>query len=103
MTAASQPTAWLRCRVTPGMFDHELGVEGRQSDGSVWSLFAPKEAVDAGGQPLEGGAQGWIRVEVLTRQGDRVLVELPGQTFQNGSAITVKADQLVARPAQQPA
>jgi hypothetical protein len=85
------------------MFDHELGVEGRQTNGAVWSLFAPKQAVDYGDQPLEEGAQGWIRVNVLARQGDHVLVQLPGQTFQNGAFITVKADELQTRPQQQPA
>ncbi len=95
--------AWLGCKVSPGMFDHEMGVDGRQFDGSVFSLFAPKEAVDHGDQPLHGATQGWVRVQVLQRQGDLVLVELPGQTFQNGAFITVKADHLVTRPQKQPA
>jgi hypothetical protein len=101
--AMSDQPFWLRCRVTPGMFDHELGVEGRQSDNLVWSLFAPKEAVDHGGQLLEGGTEGWVRVQVLDRRGDHVLVELPGQTFQNGAFITVKAEQLRTQPHPQPA
>ena len=89
-----QEHSWLRCRVTPGMFDHELGVEGRQSDGSVYSLFAPKKAVDHGGQPVEGPMEGWIRVRVLSQKDDRVLIELPGQTFQNGAYVTVPVNQL---------
>lgn len=97
---------WLRCRVTPGMFDHELGVEGREFDNAVWSMFAPKESVDPAGNVVRGGIDGWIRVQVVDRNGDRVLVELPGQTFQgigSGSFITVTADQLQTRPQKQPA
>src|SRR5207244_3643429 len=98
-------TAWLRCGVSPGMFDHELGVQGQQADGSEYSLFAPREAVDPGDQPVVSGriVPGFMRVRPIQRQGDHVLVELPGETFQNGYFITVKADQLVARPQKQPA
>jgi hypothetical protein len=103
MTAHPEQTAWLRCHVSPGMFDHELGVSGTQADGSAYSLFAPKEAVDSGTQPLAGGTEGWVRVRVLDRKGDHVLVELPGQTFWNGAFITVNADQIQTRPQKQPA
>jgi hypothetical protein len=87
---------WLHCKVSPGMFDHEIGVQGQQADGSEYSLFAPREAVDQGGQSLTSGqtVPGFVRVTAGERRGDRVLVELPGQTFQNGAFITVKADQL---------
>jgi hypothetical protein len=99
----SQDAIWLRCRVSPGMFDHELGVQGEQFDGSAYGLFAPRGAVDHGDQPLTSGqtVPGLVRVDALDRKGDLVLVELPGQTFQNGSLITVTADQLVARPQPQ--
>jgi hypothetical protein len=85
------------------MFSHEIGIDGRQFDGSVFSLFAPKEAVDHGDQPLQEAVEGLLRVQVLARKGDLVLVQLPGETFQNGYFITVKADQLVAKPQNQPA
>src|SRR5947207_2695724 len=91
---------WLRCRVSPGMFDHELGVQGQQADGSEYSLFAPREAVDHGHQRLTSGQTvlGFVRVRPSERRGDWVLVELPGETFHNGYFITVKEEQLAATP-----
>jgi hypothetical protein len=91
---------WLRCGVSPGMFDHELGVQGQQFNGSEYSLFAPRRAVWYGAQQLISGqtVPGLVQVKPLERRGDMVLVELPGQTFQNGSFITVAADQLASRP-----
>ncbi len=90
---------WLRCLVSPGMFDHELGVQGKQFDSSAYSLFAPREAVDHGDRQLTSGwtVAGFVRVKPVDRRGDLVLVELPGQTFQNGAFITVTADELVTR------
>jgi hypothetical protein len=87
------------------MFDHEVGVQGQQADGSEYSLFAPREAVDHGTQPLISGqtVPGFLRVRPMARRDGHVLVQLPGETFQNGYFITVKADQLVARPHKQPA
>src|SRR5260370_31908464 len=105
MTAHSAQATWLRCKVSPGMFDHEIGVQGQQADGSEYSLFAPREAVDHGDQALTSGqtVPGLVQVKALERRGDHVLVELPGQTFQNGAFITVKADQLLMEPHKQPA
>jgi hypothetical protein len=93
---------WLRCGVSPGMFDHELGVQGQQADGSAYSLFAPREAVDPAGQTLTRGqiVPGSVQVEIIERRGNLVCVQLPGETFQNGYFITVTADQLKARPRQ---
>jgi hypothetical protein len=74
-------------------------------NGSVFSLFAPKEWADY--DPAQLAAQriipGWIRVEVMDRRSDLVLVQLPRQTFQDGAYITVTADQLESRPQVQPA
>jgi len=96
--------AWLRCDVSPGMFDFELGVDGRQFDGTVYSLFAPKETVDHD-QPLsrEHIVPGWVRVKAWERKDNLVLVELPRETFQNGAFITVTEDQLETRPQRQQA
>jgi hypothetical protein len=92
---------WLRYRVSPGMFDHELGIQGQQLNGSEYSLFAPHGAVNYGDQRLTSGqvVPGFVRVKTIERRGDHVLVELPGQTFQDGSFITIPADQLAHRPA----
>src|SRR5437773_1751437 len=101
----AQERTWLRCQLSPGMFDHEVGVQGQQADGSEYSLFAPREAVDHGNQALTSGhtVPGFLRVRPVDSRGDHVLVQLPGETFQNGYFITVKASELVAQPQKQPA
>jgi hypothetical protein len=100
MNAARE--TWLRCRVSPGMFDHELGVQGQQANGAEYALFAPREAVDCRGQELKSDATipGLVLVKVVERRNDLVCVQLPGETFQNGSFISVTADQLVSGPQQ---
>jgi hypothetical protein len=92
--------SWLQCTVTPGQFRGEAGVEGRQFDGSVFSLFAPDQAVDSEGNPPARGDSraGWVRVDVISRQNDLVLVRLPRPTFQDGPFITVRPEQLQTRP-----
>jgi hypothetical protein len=82
------------------MFSHELGVQGQQFDGTEYALFAPREAVDTGGRPLASGqiVPGFVRVRPVERDSDLVLVELPGQTFQDGSFITVFVNQLATAP-----
>jgi hypothetical protein len=93
---------WLRCLVSPGMFDNEIGVDGRQFDGSVFSFFGPDDAVEPEQElTREKSVPGWVRVEILDRKGDLVLVKLPRQTFQNGAYITVTADQLQTRAPRQ--
>jgi hypothetical protein len=94
---------WLRCGVSPGMFDNEAGVDGRQFDGSVFSFFAPADTVDHGDQELTRGEciPGWVRVEIISRKDNLVLVKLPRQTFQNGAFITVTGDHLETRPQRQ--
>jgi hypothetical protein len=85
--------AWLRCSVSPGQFPDEYAIGGEKFDGRPFSLFAPLDTVQLPVGVTSG--EGLIRVTVSDRKGDLVLVRLPGQTFENGYFITVKADQLV--------
>ena len=32
MPAHPEHTAWLRCKITPGMFPHEVGIDGKAAD-----------------------------------------------------------------------
>jgi len=82
------------------MFDHELGVQGQQYNGAEYSLFARREAVQYGDQELKSEqiVPGLVLVKITERRDNLVCVELPGETFQNCSFITVTADQLVSRP-----
>ena len=36
---------WLSCTITPGEFSEEFAVTGRQSNGTLFSLFAPESDV----------------------------------------------------------
>ncbi len=87
--------ALLRCQVNRGMFSGELAVRGKTAGGSEFSLFVPEDFVEAN-RPATGDqtVDGWLRVDVLAREGALILVRLPGQTFENGQTVTVRDDQV---------
>jgi len=94
---------YLRCQIGPGMFSGEVSVRGVAADGEEFSLFASdalieRDASDAWCEQMEG----WLRVEELAREGDRVLIRLPEQTFENGRTITVRDSQLNSSLRRQP-
>jgi hypothetical protein len=95
---------WLRCQVYPGQFSVEYAVVIRQSDNKEVSLFAPQEFVECEETPsFDRPVSGWIKVVPVKQQGELVLLQLPRSTLENGQYITVRADQLAARPQRQPA
>ena len=89
----------LRCQVAPGMFSGEVAVRGVTADSTEFSLFVPDDFVEFDAS-VSGSVsvEGWLRVEVLARERDLVLVRLPGQTFENGQTVTVRDTQLELRP-----
>jgi hypothetical protein len=87
---------WLKCTLSPGHFEGEFGVNGTQHNGTPFALFVPAAAVRLGHEPAVGKmVAGWVRVKVLDRKGELVLVRLPSQTFQSCPFATVTADQLL--------
>ena len=84
---------WLTCSIGPGQFPTEYAVSGVQQNGKAFSLFAPRDSVS----PLSD-EKGLVRVDVVDKRGDLVLVRLPAQTFENGQHVTVKASDLQAAP-----
>ncbi len=42
---------WVGCLIFPCQFSGEVGVEGRQFDGTLFSLVVPEEQVDYGMDP----------------------------------------------------
>jgi hypothetical protein len=88
---------WLRCSIGPGQFPTEYAVAGVQHNGKSFSLFAPKETVDA---PSAGEGAGYVRVDLVEKKGELALVRLPAQTFENGQFVTVKLTELQPTPAQ---
>ena len=91
-----QTVPWLKCEISEGQFTGEYAVSGETFDGDGYSLFCPEEFVE--GDPAIGGEAGWIKVDVLAREGDLLLVKLPQRTLENGTTITVKSSQVEMRP-----
>ena len=81
-------TSWLRCRVTRGMLPGEFAIVTSTSDGREISLFAPERFVQE--------KKGLIRVTILQRKADRVLVSLPAEPLEISSrTVTVPSRELV--------
>lgn len=83
---------WLKCKIQEGQFSEEFVVEGKDAAGTPFSLFARHSDVDT---------EGWIRVKVLAQQNGLCLVQLPQETLENGSTVTVLRDDLEEFPARQ--
>jgi hypothetical protein len=95
--------ALLRCLVNRGMFSGEVAVRGKTSDGTEFSLFVPEDFVEANlSATADQSVDGWLRVEVLAREGALILVRLPSQTFENGQTVTVRDDQVENRARREP-
>ncbi len=91
--------ALLRCQISRGMFSGEVAVRGKTADGTEFSLLVPEDFAEAdlsaaGGEPVGGS----LRVEVLAREGALMLVRLPGQRFENGQTVTVRASEVETGP-----
>lgn len=86
--------AWLRCEISAGQFPTEAAIRGADFNDEEFSLFVPLQRV----RPNKGLGDEWIRgnvqVKLLDSRDGFSLVELPGQTFNNGRTITIRADQV---------
>ncbi len=90
---------WLQCSLSAGQFTDEYAVEARDFRGNLFSLFAPAELVECDEEPIPGGnASGWLRVQPLAEEGSLVLVRLPRTPLENGTAVTVRSEQITLRP-----
>lgn len=88
---------WLNCKITSGQFTEEYAVQGELFNEEEFSMFVPKDYVQVDENPAGGKyIDGLMRVNKIGEEGDLVLISLPTSTFENGSTITVKRDQLQA-------
>jgi hypothetical protein len=95
--------SWLRCTLSAGQFPNEYGVDGMQFNQEPFSLFVPQMYTKSDQPPTVGKpVKGWVKVSVVERQGDLVLVFLPRPTFQNGPYVTVKPEQLEGNLSETP-
>jgi len=80
------------------MFSREVAVCGVTADGAEFSLFVPEDFVEVDESEVgTATVDGWLLVEVLAREGGRMLVRLPGQTFENGQTVTLSDSQVEFR------
>jgi hypothetical protein len=92
--------AELCCQLYPGQFSSEFAVIVESFNGRSYSLFAPREDVKHDREPSQDEpTEGWLRIKVLQREGNNVLVQLPQSTLENGSYLSVRRDQLRFSPA----
>jgi hypothetical protein len=87
--------AKLRCKVFPGQFSTELAIEGVQSDGAKFSLFAPVALVTPDEAPTrDRSVDGWLQVSVWEEEGATTLIKLPRESFEVGRFATVNSADL---------
>ena len=69
-------------------------------NGRAFSLFASQDDVRSDCEPTspDEPVEGWLRVKVLKREGDNVLVQLPQSTIENGSYLALRRDAVRAVP-----
>jgi hypothetical protein len=89
----------IRCKVFPGQFSSEFAVEGAQSDGKKFSLFAPARDVEPEEPPTrERSVEGWLKVTLWELTGNRAIVKLPRESFESGRFVTVEISSFKTRP-----
>ena len=93
---------WLACNVSLGQFTDEFAVRGEDYQSEEFSLFVRPQFLALTQPPsAETEVSGFLRGIELERRDGLCLIRLPGQTFENGSTITVRDEQLEANPSHQ--
>jgi hypothetical protein len=87
---------WLRCKISPGQFSEEYAVSARDYQNVQFSLFVNESFVEHECPEISEGVEcnGRLLVIVLDEKQDLALIRLPGRTFENGSTVTVRDNQL---------
>jgi hypothetical protein len=84
----------LKVTASSGQFRNEYAVKGKNHKGDEFSLFVSRRHVKLVDEFVNDESPALLSVERITQQGDLVLIRLPGQTFGNGSTITVREGDL---------
>jgi len=97
-------TKWLICLASPGQFSDEVAIHGIDYAGNEFELFTSRRFVRFEHDPSsEKEVDARLQTVLLESKDNLCLIQLPGQTFDNGSSITVRADQLEEDSTLQPA
>ncbi|MGD9892478.1 MAG: hypothetical protein AB7R89_27135 [Dehalococcoidia bacterium] len=80
----------IRCKVSPGMFKHERGVQIEIPGQQALSLLVDRSQVRIEREPAHGEeVDGWLEVTVIGVSNGRVIVDLPQPTFTTGTRVAV--------------
>jgi len=87
----AQRIAWLRCKNwRDGLFPTEYALECESEDRTPFTLFADKSVVRKQQDEV------FLKVTLLDREGDRVVVLLPSDPYEIPTRIVlVRADQIL--------
>lgn len=102
MKTTNPATLWLRCKASSGQFENEVAINAAEYNGDSFSLFADRRFLDCpdcveGQQTVDA----LLQVVELAREGDLVVVRLPGRTLANGQTVTVRATELECEVCQE--
>lgn len=88
----------IPCTVYPGMFSDERAVVIEIGERTI-SLFAPEDAVflGEGEENPPSRIHGHLKVRIVQTIEDNVVVDLPGDSFQEGTRIVVPQSLLSPR------
>jgi hypothetical protein len=88
-------TRWLDCIASPGQFRDEFAVHGKDFNGREFSLFVSRNFVKCQQEPAaDDEVPARLQILLLDQRDELCLIRLPGNTFDNGSTITVYEYQL---------
>ena len=81
----------VRCRVSKGFFDGEVLVMVAES-----SAYVSRDNVRLSTELMAGEVEGHVAAYVIQQNGDRALIELPGQPVVGGARTWVPASDVSA-------
>jgi hypothetical protein len=81
------------------MFSNEFAVVVEDFEGQNFSLFAPRVKVRVDREPThDEPVDGWMKVQLLERAGNVIVVWLPDTTMEGCQYLSVRLDQLAEVP-----
>lgn len=87
---------YLKCKASKGQFSDEVAIRGKDFTGEDFSFFVNRDFVQTTDDPESGEVNACLSVIPIDSNAGLVLIRLPGQTFGNGSTITVREDDLTS-------
>lgn len=96
MTPASKQVVKIPATIYSGVFDREYQV-ALTIEGKDVILTVSEDFVDFDAQPTDEGVEGFLKVDIVERDGDKFTIALPGEV--QGASSRVTADRAMLRVA----